>query len=207
MQEVPYANDEFKELSSRAARGEKEALRSLFAVADQYENNGNFEVAAKVFRDSAIVYRISAFRNLNRAEQAEAEINWHRRTTEIFRQWVTRNPRGLGRLPYPANGITTQDIRRFIVDELLNENSFSDVFQFLEVTLESLGMRFYSPGGSLQRRTTALLSEVFGLDDFGMCEYLTNVDVRVCLDLLADEVMRRYENIGGFDTDEVEYSE
>src|SRR5690606_385961 len=101
MQKLPYTSEEFKELSSRAARGEKNALRSLFAVADQYEKDGRFEEAAKVFHDSAIAYRISAFRNLNRAEQAEGEANWHRSVTEIYRLWVAKNPNGLRELPYP----------------------------------------------------------------------------------------------------------
>src|SRR5690606_4617198 len=127
--------------------------------------DGRFEEAAKVFHDSAIAYRISAFRNLNRAEQAEGEANWHRSVTEIYRLWVAKNPSGLRELPYPANGITTQDIRRLIVNQIFQDGSFAAVFRLLEFTLESLGVHCYSPGGSIQRRTTALLSEVFGLED------------------------------------------
>jgi len=52
-------------------------------------------------------------------------------------------------------------------------------------------MQFFSPGGSIQRRVVCLLSEAFGVEDFDYAEYLSNLEVRVGLDLLADEVAKR----------------
>jgi len=184
-------NDEYENLKSRAVRGEKDSLRELFALADEYKNQGKLQKAVEAFRESAVAYRISGFRNLNRAETAESQSAWQTKVNEIYRRWIENNPNGLRKLPFPACGLTTEDIRQIVVHDLFSDGSFDDIFWFLESKLGSLGMQFFSPGGSIQRRVVCLLSEAFGVEDFDYAEYLSNLEVRVGLDLLADEVAKR----------------
>lgn len=188
-------NDEYQDLSSRATRGEKDALSELFALADEFKNQGKLQDAVEAFRESAIAYRISAFRNLNRAETAESQSAWQTRVNEIYRRWIENNPNGLRKLPFPACGLTTEDITQIAAHELFRDGSFDEIFWFLESKLESLGMQFFSPGGTIQRRVCSLLTEVFGLADGSNSDYLENIDVRIGLDLLAAEITKRRETL------------
>jgi hypothetical protein len=90
-------------------------------------------------------------------------------------------------------GISDEFIRRVVVMQLLKEDRFIPIFVYLERVLAGLGMSFYSPGGSIQRRVCVLLSELFGVSepDEYSSKYLNSVAVRVGLDLLATEVIQR----------------
>jgi hypothetical protein len=188
-------NDEFLDLTSRAVRGEKDALRDLFALADGYKDQGKLKEAAEAFRESAIAFRITAFHNLNRAETAESLAKWHATVCEIYKLWIKENPDGFRALPLPAVELSKEDIRRIVTEELLHESTFGGVFDHLQVMLTSLGMQFYSPGGSIQRRVCILLEEIFGLGTGYGPEFISNHDVRICLDLLAAEIIKRRETI------------
>ena len=176
-------NDEFLDLTSRAVRGEKDALRDLFALADGYKDQGKLKEAAE------------AFHNLNRAETAESLAKWHATVCEIYKLWIKENPDGFRALPLPAVELSKEDIRRIVTEELLHESTFGGVFDHLQVMLTSLGMQFYSPGGSIQRRVCILLEEIFGLGTGYGPEFISNHDVRICLDLLAAEIIKRRETI------------
>jgi hypothetical protein len=187
----PQMSEPYKELSRRAIKGDANALRELFTLAEQREGEKNFHEAAVAFREAAIAYRISTSRNLGRAEHAESRAAWLSAVRDIYKRWIEANPSGLRELPYRAPGVTHECIRHVVVGQLLHEESFAPVFLFLEESLSAIGMEFSSPGGSIQRRVCWLLGEVFGLEGSGCSEYLRNSAVRVGLDLLADEVEER----------------
>jgi len=184
-------NESYEELSRRATKGDEIALRELFALPEQYNGEKNFQDAAVAFRDAAIAYRISAFRNLARAEDAENRAAWSSVVRNIFKRWIDDNPSGLRELPYCAQGVTRDCIRDVVVIQLLHEESFALVFLFLEESVSSMGMQFFSPGGRIQRRVWWLLGEVFGLEGGEGAKYLRDISVRVGLDLIADEVAKR----------------
>ena len=185
--------EHYQELSSRAARGEKDALRELFALADQCKSEGKLDEASEAFRDSAIAYRISAFHNLNRAESLEKQFEWQTSVSKIYLRWIECNPNGLRKLPFPSIDATTEDIIQIVI-ELFRDTSFYDLFRYLEMELGSLGMHFFSPGGSIQRRVCGLLNEAFGIQDSECADYLESLRVRIGLDLLADEVSERLQS-------------
>lgn len=187
--------DRYKELSRRATRGDVEAMRELFAYAEQHETEHRFREATEVFRDVAIAYRISAFRNLARAQDAESRVAWLDAVRIIYQKWLDENPNGLRKLPRPESEVDHECIRRVVVEQLVKEEPFVNVFRFLEDTLSTLGMEFYSPGGSIQRRVCQLLGEVFGLGISGWSEYLQHTVVRVGLDQIADEVAKRCQGV------------
>ena len=182
---------QYEELSRRATKGDADALFELFALAEQRKGEGNFNQATVAFRDAAIGYRTFAFRNLDRAKDADSRSAWLAEECNIYRRWIENNPNGLRELPYPATGITRECIRHVVVDQLLEEDSFAALFSFLLTTLSSMGVEFFSPGGSIQRRVCALLGAVFGLEGSEESEYLRNTAVRIALDPIADEVTKR----------------
>ena len=107
---------------------------------------------------------------------------------------MDENPNGLRKLPRSDSGIDHECIRHVVVEQLLHEGPFVNIFYFLESTLSALGMEFHSPGGSIQRRVCQLLGEVFGLGASGWSEYLQHTAVRVGLDQITDEVAKRCQH-------------
>jgi hypothetical protein len=184
-------NEHYEDLSRRATKGDVNALGELFKLAERRESEENYQEATISFRDSAIAYRISASRNLARAEDAEYRAAWSSTVCDIYKRWIEGNPCGLRELPYVAPGITGECIRNVVVDQLLREESFIPVFHFLQQSLSAMGMEFFSPGGSIQRVVCWLLGDAFGLYGSNRSEFLSNSAVRVGLDLLADEVAKR----------------
>jgi hypothetical protein len=184
-------SESYEELSRRATKGDENALRDLFSLAEQHEAETNFQEATVAFRDAAVAYRISAFRNLARAEDTESRVVWLSAERDIYKSWISANQSGLRELPYCEPSVTSECIRDIVVDQLLGEESFTPVFLFLEESLSALGMQFYSPGGSIQRRVCQLLGEVFGLYSGRESKYLSDLSVRVGLDLFANEVTTR----------------
>lgn len=67
-------NERYEQLSKLAIKGDVDALRELFDLAEQYQGNMFFPEATVAFREVAIAYRISAFRNLVQAEDAERRV-------------------------------------------------------------------------------------------------------------------------------------
>ena len=189
------SSEEYKELSKKADKGDNHALRELFNLADKFHAEGSYQQAANIFRDTAIAYRISAFRNLACAEHAESESAWLKKVEQIYQRWLEGNPQGMRSIPYVAEGVDLESIRTVIVDQLTSDPDFQPVFRFLYAKLSDLGMEFYSPGGSIQRKVICLLLELFGLSENGYSEYLKNGDVRVGLDLISDEIINRSQPV------------
>jgi hypothetical protein len=187
-------NEHYEEISRLATKGDANALRDLFKIAEGHESEECFQKATISFRDAAIAYRISAFRNLARAEEAEQQVAQLSVNCDVYKKWIESNPNGMRKLPYQIPGITTQHIKKVVVDQLVKDESFAPIFKFLYYSLSALEMEFFSPGGTLQRRAYWLVGEVFGFEGReDAAKFLNDISVRVCLDLLADEVVRRYQ--------------
>jgi hypothetical protein len=114
---------------------------------------------------------------------------------DINRRWIVQNPNGHRDWEVVAPRIDDECVRRIVVEQLLHEERFASVFIYLDRELSALGMQFYSPGGSVQRRVWVLLGELFGLRD--KSEYIKHSTVRVGLDLLANEVATRCHDAPG----------
>jgi hypothetical protein len=107
----------------------------------------------------------------------------------IYQTWFNESlctPRDWAR---EANSINGEYIRKVVNEELYEDSHFAPIFAYLYQVLTALGMEFYSPGGSLQRREWVLLAQLFGFRE--PSGYLKKVEVRVVLDLLANEVLKR----------------
>ena len=187
-------SENYEEISRLATKGDNDAIRELFKLAELRESEGNFKDASILFRESAIAYRISASRNLARIDDVHQEIIRLMVASDIYKKWIESNPNGMRKLPYQIPGITTQHIKKVVVDQLVKDESFAPIFKFLYYSLSALEMEFFSPGGTLQRRAYWLVGEVFGFEGReDASKFLNDISVRVCLDLLADEVVRRYQ--------------
>lgn len=191
---------EHNELIHRAAKGDKVAMEKLFAMGEDLVVQQRFQDATTAFREAAISYRISAFRNLAHAEDADRRARWMASARDIYADWIEKNPQGFRALPRQAPGVDFDGMRDVILNEMLHEERFDKIFYFLENTLHELGMPFFMPGGSIERQVIYLLGEAFGLSSnysrvFGpnavLEGYHARSAIRVAIDQIADEVETR----------------
>lgn len=176
-------HEKFREALERAAERDFATLRDCFVSA---KRNGSDERSA-----------IAAFHyahNAHSSEDTERDSEWIGKLCNIYRSWLRENPDGLKPPPYFEPEVSVERIRQIIVGQLLYEPPYPDYFRFVSESLSSLGVEFYAPGGSVQRRVWQLLIELFGIEDGEWSEFLYSVRVRAGLDELADEVAARCRN-------------
>ena len=181
-------------LSIRAIKGEPEMVNTLFGIAKDCEKNGQYENAAIAYREMAFASRILASRSCDEKMQVENKLERVTIARDVYAWWVEDHPDGMVTLPYPSCGIDEEFIRVIVINEMLFEEKFIPVFWYLEEVLTDLGMKFSSPGGSVQRRICGFLGFLFGLQKSSphYTKFLEFTAVRVGLDLIADEIVRRH---------------
>lgn len=183
---------DYQELIRLSTKGDKQALEDLFNLGDSLLADCKLDEASKVFRDSAISYRISAFRNSGLAQSANAEAKQLKEEIELFKRWIEANPNGLRKLPKIVAGISSDFILEELRDRIWPDEKYSALIPYLESVLEKNSMQFYSPGGSSLRRIIALLGDYFGLSSPSWPGFLDHLEVRIGMDQLADEVESRF---------------
>ena len=177
-------NERYEELVRRAViNGDASAADQLIKIGERHQGEGRFEDAAKM-------YKAVAGANLMRGKDVEhsaaAALDIYRRRFDAhlceLRDWSGQ-----------AHKVDREYIRRVVVEQLWSDQQFAPIFAYLEDVLTELGMQFYSPGGSVPRRVWLLLTELLGVEKRSkeLSKYLDSVPVRVGLDLLASEVVKR----------------
>lgn len=187
---------ETTDLSKRADKGDKEALRELFALAERLQGAGNLDEAVATYRDAAIAYRISAFRNLARAEEAESKVAWNLKVCALYRSWIKKNANGLRKPPFSVQDISHESVVE-AVKALRSDSTFAFHFAYLQTTLEALGVSISSPGSTVWRHVVSLLSCLFGIGGaedlykLRSAPLLDEVAVQIALEPIADYVLQR----------------
>lgn len=204
---------DYEELIRLSTKGDEKALEDLFNLAERLSAKKKYEESTKAFHDAAISYRIAAFRNSGLAESANGEIYWLNEEIKLMKRWIELNPSGLRPLPRVIEGITNEKIiLEILKNEIWTDNQLSTHIQLLEIALQNTGMEFYSPGGSSLRRILQLMTGYYGISPSSSSlpeiqiyfnqqaaqylEYLKGLplEVRICLDLLADEIENRFHS-------------
>lgn len=101
---------DYQKLIHLSTKGDEQALKDMFNLAEKLSDEQKHEEASKVFRDSAISYRISAFRNSGLAESANGEVYWLNEEIKLMKRWIEINPSGLRPLLRVIEGITSEKI-------------------------------------------------------------------------------------------------
>jgi hypothetical protein len=180
-------NDEYQALTRDAVKGYKQSLKELFLFGEKLLAVGRFEEAASVFREAAICYRISAFRNSAATEDAEGHINQRQLIIDQYHTWVEKHQSSFSPLPRIVDGMTFEFIRTTVLNAIEEDGHMFQIMRFTCIAFENHGMEWFGPGGSQQRSIIWQLAIYFGLRDY-QDNYLQYTDVRIGLDLLADEV-------------------
>ena len=186
--------EKVEDLSIRAIKGDPDAVNVLFDIAKDCEKNKQYENAAMAYREMAFACRILASRSREEKAEVEDELDVMALKGGICLWWIESHPDGMKKLPRTPSDIDSEFIRRTLIEELLPDEKINFVFYYLEDVLTDMGMKFFSPGGSLQRKVCGLLEFVFGLAEARLpyTKFLESTRVRIGLDLVADEIERRY---------------
>lgn len=137
-------SDSYEELSKRATKGDKQALRELFSLGEKLFSDQQFQQAAAVFKDSAISYRILAFRQGARAEDAEKNAASLEIARQIYQAWIEKNPSGLRKTPFPAPpGADLSRIRDIVYENLIHDSTLFPLFEYLFSVLHKFGVEFF----------------------------------------------------------------
>ena len=184
---------DYEELVRQTTKGNEDALTALFALGERYSKEGRLEEAVQVFKDSAISYRIAASRNRSKALEEKSFAERQSRLLEKYLQWIADNPAGLRPWPLDPIGVDPGYIHGLVNGELQGDERCMDLFYCLESELHRAGFEFSSPGLSPMRCIWLLLERLFGFGDGfpGLDPYLNKVQLRVLLDPIADEIVRR----------------
>ena len=185
------SNAQNDQLIGSATKGDKESLRALFALGEQLLIDGNLDEAVKIFRESAICYRIAAFRNSALHEETERSERELKSFIDKYNEWFNRPEEIFPPLPRFFDGMTKKIATAIIRDEIQEDEAMLPLLRFIAFALKKHGAIFSSPGASDIRQIRNHLCDYFGLG-LNRENYLNYPDVRTGMDLLADEVARRY---------------
>jgi hypothetical protein len=198
----------YEDLINLSTKGNKQALRGLFKLGEALIDKKDFDEASNVFKESAISYRIAAARNIGIANSLLSEVEALKQEVKFTYRWLDSNPNGFKDLPIFLTGINKEFVLQELRDKIWHDKEFENLISYLESSLIKHGMSFYSPGGSSLRRIVGLLNDYFGLtnDIYKKAtnssvkisnvksQFIQHIDVRIGLDLLADEIEKRLLN-------------
>lgn len=175
------------DLMHAATKGDRQAIEGLMDLGESYLKEGDPTNAAQAFKEAAISYRIDAFRRNTNYETEREQNRWALEVIErIFISWFKANSHSI-----PSKRPEILDIPDARLIEMLRSSEHQEisvVLVFLEQTLQSMGVHFYSPGGSSVRRIHQLLRAFGGNEDDWAKQFLSDVRVRLAIDQLTDRL-------------------
>ena len=194
---------DLEELIKEAKRGQRDAQKALFELAEEHFTRNDFEKAANLFKESARAYRIDAFSNRTIAEENQAKseqaVSDLGLCKQLYKQWFERYQDKLAPTFEVTGEIPSEYILKVVVEELLPNEAFAPHFLYLVEELTARGYVFYSPGGTIQRRVMGLLDFLLNkkTENDRYTDLVKDVEIRVALDPLAEEVIKRYGEQNG----------
>lgn len=177
-------NVELKELVSKADRGDTDAQRQLMDMAKEKESAGEYQEAAELFKLAAMAYRIAASRNSTQAAELGSACRWQEKVLQFYRDWIKNYATPVEpRINRFDKDSVSSEVGVFIL-ALRRDEKFRDMVRYLEVELMKHDVEFCT-GSMINRHFyyMAIQKEFFK-------EFMHEIDMRVVLDPLSDEVMR-----------------
>lgn len=188
--------EELKELVSKADCGDYTAQIQLMEMAQEKQDAGFYQEAAELFKLAAMAYRISASRSGTQAAEATGRLWWQERVLNMYRGWIARytNP-----LPSQMQELAASDLSKvehaFMQVYRLKDEVFEPLMRHLENELMARDVEMCAPGGTMNRHFIYMLKGRDYGNDFYKA-FPNEVDIRVALDPIVDEVLKRLRKEG-----------
>ncbi len=178
-------NDDLKELISSADKGSKQAQRELMQRGDAASEAGDHQQAAYLYKMAAMAYRMDATRIDGKL--ADATFNYARELMKVryYDEWVKEytTPKAPRILELTDKQLASEASSCIL--RLRRDKQFGGRVNYLERVLEEKGVYFCAPGGTINRHFHAMINQ---RGDF--LEFMHDIDIRVVLDPICDEVLR-----------------
>lgn len=178
-------SDDLKELVSKADRGDESAQGQLMDMAREKESAGEYKEAAELFKLAAMAYRIASSRKGGLLADAYRSCAKFVRTIRYYDEWVKKYTKPLApRINRLRNHKGTFD--RPILSMWREDSEYCSMLHFLEDKLREHDIEICAPGGTINRHFWAITQQREGFREF-----MNDIDVRIVLDPITDEVMKR----------------
>lgn len=142
-------DEELQDLVRHATKGDPSKLKELFTLGEKSLKDGNYIDAASFFRDSAIAYRIEAYRLRMKLGTKVSEVKYLTQHAEFLKE--CRKLKGMKEL-HESNSIpyTTKDLIKDFVLYRFNYKYSTIATEILCSAIEPFG-GYSSPGSSFER--------------------------------------------------------
>ena len=184
-------SDTYKNLIRLTTKGDKQSLEDLFKLGETLQASGNYDEASKVFKESAISYRISASRNSSKAMEERGKAYLAKEEVNLIKLWIELNPKGLSAIPRKIEYMNGELLFKILGDHIWPkcnpEEQFHSLMTLLEMSLDEIDGNDL-PANSPFRRVLYLMNEYYGIKNSSIFDYLNNSCVRIYADLLACEI-------------------
>jgi len=178
-------NDELKALIGKADCGDSEAQKELMERGDAAGSAGDHEQAAYLYKMAAMAYRISAGRQGTLSAEADGRCTWMEVVLQLYREWIATYTK-----PVAPRINRLKRIRgnfdRPILTLRRDGGKFSFMLRYLEKQLMEHDIEICAPGGTINRHFYYMVNQHEAFTGF-----MNDIDVRVVLDPIADEVLRQ----------------
>lgn len=182
--------EELKKLISKADCGDNAARKELMKRGDDAGRAGDHEQAACLYRMAAMAYRIGEGRNSTKASKADRRCSWMEGVLLLYQEWIAVYTRPLT----PR----INRLKRFkgyfdhSVFSLRREGGkFGFMLRYLERQLLEHDIEICT-GATINRHFYYMVQQ---REDFK--GFMNDIEMRVVLDPLADEVLRRCQQEAG----------
>jgi len=182
------------DLSRLALRGDVEAIRALLAEGEALLDKGEAREAAVMLKDAAICFRIEAFRQRTRADDASATLRRQKKQLQSLSDWV-RSHRDRSQLlsDYKVSGITEKEVHVLLYHHVYPDSEYRELLDDLYVAFIDRGYQFSAPGNSYPRLIWYLVSCALGASsiDSQSRHFLNDPTIGLLLEKLLKVVLAK----------------
>ena len=183
-------SQEYDDLVRASTKGKKKALEDIFTLGESLLVKNSTD-AAQAFKDAAISFRISSFRNAAQLEESKSEVSQLLSNIDIYREWVVKFPNGQVALPKAVEGLNKKDIEDVVYGECKypSDPEVIRYYQFLNQALELTNEDYAKLNGNRPVFICDILLSYFGLGNRRNFDFNNaSIDVRIGVDLLANRI-------------------
>lgn len=183
-------DERLDELANEAARGSTSAMEQLFREATSAEEAGEPALAASLYREAAVAYRIQAFRFSCRPEGPTPPPPDMVLQLEAYRRWF-REAHSDDARRAAAEHFLAPERRVVLAHLILSHPALEPAKMWLESAYERSLKRDPPKGNSLAGRAMEALKDRY-IEDRGSLGSMILIDqeMKAAIELIADELVR-----------------
>lgn len=174
-------------------------LDSHLAIGNTAFIRGNYKAAAGNYHDALdLYYQANAVERL-KMEKLRDNLNWQKKRQEIIFEWINTHPNGPTPGPYkalggndPSYGEIVNKILKIFIHEMLDEDKWIDVYNYIFEELLRLDIEISSPGNSVERKIAVAILQLYGKIEIDQWSLINIPSIRIGIDLLEQEFRNRW---------------